>query len=189
MTKTAEISVLLKSERQALKVRVVFFFLLAVALAALWAGWAIFQSFGLSPADGGVLKPFWQRLAFGGFVAGLGVAAAAGMWLYLTLYALQISRHGNRVAIVTMTPAGRREREFPVGDIGESAYYHGRVHHVLSSGRRSSALWVNAPWITLRVRGRRLPFIIDLQAEHIEIGELSVLAEGGVGEWRQDRGA
>jgi len=51
----------------------------------------------------------------------------------------------------------------------------------------SSDLKVNAPWITLRIRGRRLPVIIDLQAEFIEVDKLSELAEGAVGEWLDDQ--
>ncbi len=110
-----------------------FWFLLACAVMALWGGWAIFQIYGLLEGDGGILKPFWQRVAFGGFVARLGLVSAGGMWLYLSLYALHISRDGDLIHIITMTPIGHRNQEFPISDIGESVYYHGRVHHALAS--------------------------------------------------------
>ena len=133
-----------------------------------------------------VLRPLWQRLALGGGVAGLGLAAAGGMWLYIVLYALRIVRSGDRIAITTMTPFGHRDREFAIGELGESAYFHGRVHHTLASGT-TGGIWVNAPWITLRAVGHRFAFVIDLQAETIDIGALSVLAEGAVQDWQDDR--
>ena len=175
---TTEPVIIVESYHQAFKVRVVFWFLLVCGVLALWGGWVIFQTYGLSEADGGILKPFWQRMAFGGFVAGLGLAFAGGMWLYINLYALNISRDGDLIHIITMTPIGHRNREFPISDIGESAYYHGRVNHVPASGA-SGGIWVNAPWITLRARGHRLPFIIDMQAELLETDMLRMLAEGG----------
>jgi len=183
----AEPEVLLENRRQAIKVRLVFWAMLVAAALAAWGGWSIFESYGLSPGDGGVLRPLWQRLALGIFVAGLGFAAAGGMALYLSLYALGIERRGDRVTITTMTAFGRRHREFALCELGESAYHHGRIGHVTPSGG-SAGLWVNAPWITLRAAGRRFPFIIDLQAETINIGALSVLAEGGVQDWQGDTG-
>lgn len=179
--------ILLESHRQAVKVRFVFWASLAVGLLSVWGGWTIFQTFGLSDADGGALKPLWQRLALGGAIACLGVTAAGGMYLYISLYALRLSRIGDRVTLTTMSPFGKRDREYSIHDVGESAYYHGRVRHVLASGALGG-LWVNAPWITLRVVGHRFPFIIDLQADMIDIGGLTVLAEGGVDEWPGEGG-
>ena len=175
----AEPTILLRSYRQARKVRVLFWLFAVIGALALWGGWWIFETYGLSEADGGVLRPLWERLALGGFVAGLGLAAALGMWVYISVYALEISRAGERIGITTMTPFGEREREFPMSEIGKSAYYHGRVRHTLPSGG-IGALWVDAPWITIRVRGHRLPFVADLQAEVIDIAAISILSEGGV---------
>ncbi len=110
--------ILLENHRQALKVRIMFWFLLAVVVLAMWGGWGIFQTFGLAEADGGVLRPLWQRVALGGFVAGVGLVAAGGMWIYIKLYALHISRDGDLILITTMTPFGSRDREYPVSEIG-----------------------------------------------------------------------
>jgi len=181
---TASIT-LLENHWQARKVRIVFWVVLLGAGFAFWGGWTIFQTFGLSPADGGVLKPLWQRVALGGFVGALGAAAAGGMYLYISLYALSIAREGNRVSITTMTPFGSRQHAFELSQLGAAAYYHGRMDRALSSGR---SIWINAPWITLRAAGRRFPFIIDLQAESIDIGALTALAEGAVKDWQADRG-
>jgi len=182
---TAPPAVLLDNRRQARKVRMLFWASLLAAALALWGGWAIAQSYGLSAGDGGVLKPLWQRLLFGGFVAALGLAAAGGMLLYISLYALRIEVGGGTVAIATMTPFGRRRREFATSQVGASAYHHGRMHHAAPAGGQGS-LWVNAPWITLRVAARRFPFVIDLQADAIDTDRLAVLARGGVTDWQRD---
>ena len=167
-------TVILENYRQAFKVRLVFWFLLACGVAALWGGWVIFQTYGLSQADGGVLRPLWQRAAFGGFVASLGLVFAGGMWLYISVYALHISRVGKQVHITTMTPFGSRKRQFQVSDIGQSAYYHGRVPPLPGSST-AAGIWVNAPWMTLRARGHRLPFVIDMQAELLDLNVLDDL--------------
>jgi hypothetical protein len=135
-----------------------------------------------------MLRPLWQRLLFGGFVGALGLAAAGGMALYISLYALRIEVRGEMVAIATMTPFGRRQREFALSLFGESAYHHGRLHHAGPVAGGREALWVNAPWMTLRVAGRRLPFVIDLQAEEIDAARLARLAQGGVSDWLRDAG-
>jgi hypothetical protein len=181
---TAPPSLLLDNRRQARKVRIVFWASVAAAAFALWSAWGIAETYGLAAGDGGVLRPLWQRLLFGGIVAALGLAAAGGMLLYISLYVLRIELRGDTVAIATMTPFGRRKREFARSELGGSAYHHGRMHHRSAAGERGG-LWVNAPWITLRVAGRQLPFIIDLQADEIDAGRLARLAKGGVQEWRQ----
>lgn len=177
MNSTQESIILMDSRSQALKIRILFWVLLIVGALALWGGWAIFQNYGLSEADGGVLKPLWQRLAFGGFIASLGLAAAGSMWLYTTLYVLRIIRSGDQVTITTMTSFGGRDRVFRLDELGEGAYYKGQIQHVLESGA-SGGIWVNAPWITLRAVGHRFPFIVDIQAEVIDIDAISVLAAG-----------
>ena len=181
---TEKIKTLLESYHQAMKVRVVFWVLLIAAGFAVWGGLAILQTWGLSQADGGVLKPLWQRILFGGFVGGFGLACVAGMWIYLNLYALRITRQGDVITLTTMTPIGEKIREFFVGDVGESAYYHGQVRHVGTSSitgtNYMASLWVNAPWITLRVRGYRLPFILDVQAETIKTNSINRLAKGDI---------
>ena len=146
----ADPHILLENHRQATKVRLVFLAAMVVGLLSVWGGWTIFQTFGLSDADGGVLKPLCQRLALCGAITCLGLTAAGGMCLYISLYALRVSRIGDRVTLTTMSPFGKRDREYSIHDVGESAYYHGRVRRVLASGALAG-LWVNAPWITLRV--------------------------------------
>lgn len=154
---------------QAFKGRVLYWGLGLACLGALYGGWAIFNSFGLSPADGGVLRPLGQRLAFGGFVAGLGAVAFVAMHIYAGLYVTRIERSGDLVGVQTMTFTGRQWRTIPAADfdLGE-LYGEGRIF----TPRGPS---VHAPWRTLRVRGRRLPFFLDMQAEHIDEKALAKL--------------
>lgn len=171
-----------RNRRQALKVRLVLWATVPVALAAAWGGWSIFATYGLSPADGGVLRPVWERALFGGGVAALGLVCLAGMALYASLYVLRLDAGDDQVELDTMTFAGRRTRRFAAGDFGGAGYQGGRF-------RPPRGASVNAPWITLKVRGRRLPLIIDLQSDEIDAARLAALAGRAVGDWQDDPGA
>ena len=153
---------LFANQRQALKVRLVLWGALIACAFALYGGWTIFETFGLSPGDGGELRPFAQRLAFGGGVAALGLIFAGGMILYASLYVMHMAREGDRVTIETMSVAGTREQAFDASAFAGGRSYKGQVPIT------PFAPGVNAPWVTLRVAGRRLSFILDVQAEVIE---------------------
>ena len=172
------IEVIFENKWQALKVRVVFWLMIVVALGALWGGWAILLHFGLSEADGGVLRPLWQRLLFGGSIAALGGAAAYGMWIYIHPYVLNISVRGSEIAITTMTPLGRRYKIFEAGHLGEGAYHEGKIYDLDEMNRRHAVPRVDAPWITLKTRDQFWPFIIDAQAETLDFKRIRQLAEG-----------
>src|SRR5688500_7234701 len=75
---------------QLIKVRAVMVASLIGLALCLWCGLDLAQTHGLNEADGGVLAPLPERLALGGFVALLGIAVAAGMWLYGRHYAARI---------------------------------------------------------------------------------------------------
>ena len=77
----ADPTLLFHAGRQALRVRFIMLLSLASAAGALYSGVDLVRYYGLAPADGGVLRPLWQRAALGLFVAGLGVAFLYGMWL------------------------------------------------------------------------------------------------------------
>jgi hypothetical protein len=167
----------------ALKVRIMLWASMLVCIAALYGGWAIFESYGLSAGDGGILRPFGERLAFGMFVAGLGLVFAGGMMVFANIYATYLERGRDKIIIDTLTVwgIGTRRHEIDIAQVGKAAYHEGRTR----SFRGPS---VDAPWISLHTTGRWLPFVLDLQAEIIETGPLSVLAEGAVADWKKDRG-
>ncbi len=128
---------------------------------ALATGWYVGNHFGLSPADGGVLRPLWQRVAFGSALASVGCAFAGGMLLYLRLYIarLRIVERDGEGRTVTLEAA----MAFPGLRVPLSeAELMGTGDH---AGRSSHfrGVSVNAPWTSLRLRGRRLPLILDAQ--------------------------
>ena len=169
--------VVFENKWQALKVRFVFWLLLAAGIGGLWAGWSIILYFGLSEADGGVLRPLWQRLLFGGSLAALGGTVAYGMWIYIHLYVLRMSLQGNKVTLRVMAPFGHSERVFDANDLGEGAYHEGKLFDVDEHNRRHAVPSVDAPWITLKSRGQFWPFILDAKAEVLDIDRIRQLAE------------
>jgi hypothetical protein len=143
--------------RQLLKVRIWMWLSLGLAAAALWWGWDLFQTYGTRPADGGRLASLPVRLAWGGTVAGLGVAFAYGMWLYGGLYVANMVYEEPRdlVHLRTLSFFGNRDRAFPSCDIEGTDFHDGFFW--------AGGVAVNAPWHTLRMRGARWPFIVDGQ--------------------------
>jgi hypothetical protein len=151
------VSVLVENRRQARKVRIVTW---ASALWCIgWLYWAtdLSQTYGLSPGDGGVLRPPLQRWAAAAIVALIGILPFAGMAIYARLYVVRLERERAdlRVTVIGFfTPATRTH---PVTDVGGSRKHRGELR------LRTS---VNAPWMVLRIAGR--PYIIDLQAERVD---------------------
>lgn len=143
--------------RQLWKVRLWMWMSLALAAAALWWGWDLFNSYGTRPADGGTLAPIGVRLAWGGTVAGLGLVFVYGMWLYGGLYVTNMvyDEANDRLHVHTLSFLGSRARTFSAADIGGSSYHGGDFW--------AGGVAVNAPWITVRMRGQRWSFIVDAQ--------------------------
>lgn len=147
--------------RQAWKVRLIQWIAVVVAPAASWSGWLIARTYGLRPADGGVLAPLAVRLAFGGGVAALGAAFVAGMWIYGRCYVMAAAVDETR-GVLDVTLAGllvSSRLEVPLDAVEGSTYHAGRS--------RTGDVTVNAPWVSVRLRGRWLPLIIDTQGELI----------------------
>jgi len=182
---------LFTSHAQAVKVRIVLWVSVLVCAGTLYGGWSLFETYGLNPGDGGVLRPFGERMTLGIFVAALGLIFAGGMMVFASIYATHLAREDDQVIIDTLTPwcVGTWRHELNISEVGESAYHHGRFDRPVSTGMGMPLMQrVDAPWITIRTAGRRLPFIFDLQAKIINIGALSVLSEGAVEDWEADRG-
>lgn len=155
-------TVIFENRRQTLKVRLVMLLLLLPFSAGMmWWGWDLFQTYGLSPGDGGVLRPFSERIIAGGLVGGLGLITGVAMMIYAAHYAVRVLRDGDTVIVETLTPwaLGNWRHAFPVTRVAGSSYYEGRL--------RTYKHNVNAPWLTLRIVGRRIPFMLDAQAETI----------------------
>ena len=145
---------------QALKVRLVFLVVVAAALVMIVAGVNIASYWGLSPADGGVLRPLPQRLAFGGGVIVLALAMVAGMGFYVSRYVVSMRRVGDELYVSTANRFVGQGRKIAVDDVQSLDYRAGKTI--------THKAYINAPWRKMRIRGIKLPFIIDMQAEYID---------------------
>ena len=171
--------ILLENRWQALKVRILLWGSVAGCIGALYGAWSLYETYGLNPGDGGVLRPLEERVMAAAIVASLGLAFVGAMLFFASRYAVRIEREGDRVDLVTMSLIGTKVRQYSTADFGGGNYHHGRM----VSGRGHS---VNAPWITLRVKDKRVPFMVDLQAERIDRAALRKLAKGAVNKWQAD---
>ena len=149
---------------QLLKVRAFMLVSLAAALASSWYGWDLFQTFGLRPADGGVLAPLGTRLAWGLSVASLGIIFAAGMWAYGRVYvsAMRFDEAADMLHVRTVGFIGGRDTIYPARDVLGSTYHEGRLDNDEGD---LVGVTVDAPWITLRMAGKSWPLIVDAQGE------------------------
>jgi len=131
---------------------------LGCAVASVWAGITIARSYGLNPADGGVLAPLAVRLAFGIGVSLLGIIFAVGMWIYGKCYVARIEfdEQNEVLYIYTVSFFGRGEHKINASKVLSSQYYEGELDSV------------KAPWRKVRIKGRRLPFIVDEQGVFLE---------------------
>ena len=147
--------------RQGVKVRALSWFLLLVGLACLWWGYHLSQTYGLSPGDGGVLRPLPQRLAWGGFVALFGLICMVGMHIYGRQYIARawVDEQAQRVRFATVRWFGSARFDVPAQDILGSSYQRGRLE--------TPSHTVDAPFHFIRLRGRRLPFILDGQGRFL----------------------
>lgn len=142
---------------QGKKVAGVTLFALFCALGTGLAGWDLWQNFGLAPADGGVLRPAWQRALLGSGVASLGVGFLVAMLVYARCYVVQIWRLDEHTVQVRLRWPGMQLRHT------EQDVVQRRSHAGISHNPRGVS--VQAPWLGVWLRGRRLPLIIDDQGD------------------------
>ena len=140
---------------QLTKVKGMMLFSAACAAGAVYWGWDLFQHYGLSPGDGGVLAPVGQRLAWGLTVAALGLAFPAGMWAFGRRYATRIRYDdaADSLHIGTLEFLASRRHVIPAADVTEAVYHQGEVE---GSG-------VDAPWFMLHFKGGRRSVVVDAQ--------------------------
>lgn len=151
--------------------RVWFLLVLTGALAAWGVGYGVvlLNTFGLRPADGGVLAPLWQRVAWLVVLWALGLSGFVGMLVYARCYVARLAYDdaAGALHVRTVLPPAR---VVPVGEVLGGRHYRGHVDG-LTTG-------VDAPWQTLNVRGRRLPYVIDVQGDVRDPAALGRLLRG-----------
>jgi hypothetical protein len=123
--------------------------------ALIWLGEWLIRTYGLNAAEGGVLKPLAQRILLGGSFVAFGAACIIGILIYLWCYVSRIEADdaGDAFRITVLWPFGWRQRVVGPDDVARASYNIGIFMNV------------DAPWSSLRLRGRRLPFIIDEQGD------------------------
>jgi hypothetical protein len=133
-----------------------------------WVGWDAFQTYGIRPADGGVLAPFHVRVMLGGGLALLGVALAGGILVYTRCYVARIETSSGSGSYRVSVAGFLRSvvMEIQPEELATADYHDGRYRGV------------DAPWYTVRVRGRRLPLIIDAQGEIVNTAAFQRLLAG-----------
>ena len=154
---------------QAAKVRALLWFSLACAAGSVWGGLLLGRTYGLSPAEGGVLAPLPVRLARGIGVASVGLGFLAGMLVYVRCYAARVEADdaGKTLHVSRVGFLGTSVLVVPAERVRGSEYHPGHANY--------GGVAVNAAWDTVRVEGRRLPLIVDAQGDVLDRGRASRL--------------
>jgi hypothetical protein len=122
----------------------------------------------------------WLGIATGdveiaGLLGAFALAFAIGMAFYETIYVrkLWLDEPREEVYIETLALFGRARLLAPLADCCGGAYYDVRVSDE------------KAPWVTLRVRGKRVPFIIDAGGAIRDEQRLRRVLGDCVDEWQE----
>lgn len=157
MSSPAEAVVLVANSHQARKVRWVFWGICLFFVGFAYWGWDLSRTYGLSPGDGGVLKPLGSRLTAAAILLVIGLLPLIGMIAYVRRYVGGIVWRGDEVLVSGVCwPAG--DRAFPLTSFEPGSEYEGRLDTIIHR--------VDAPWMTLSIEGRT--YIVDLQAEKVD---------------------
>lgn len=160
--------VIFENRKQAKKVRWILLGSVIWLAGWLYWAWSLSETYGLSPGDGGVLKPAADRYAVAAITALIGIVPPAGMMLYAKwCYLVRIERQRDAVLLVTFGLL-RESGTLYAPDDFVAAIYH--------EGRWEGRITVHAPWISLYVAGRMLPYIVDMQADFVNRSAITALA-------------
>ncbi len=161
------------------KLKLVYYLVAAASLALMATGVYVFLYWGLAPADGGVLKPFYQRLAFAGVLAALAAAAFYGIHYYRTCYVIGLQRIGDKLRLHTSILPSGQVREFSIGDVEKIAEYQGQTLNSSDPDTNHSGnARLQTPYALMSVKGYPRRFLIDLQGEFVNQTELIKLKAG-----------
>lgn len=150
-----------RSASQGLKVQAVAVFSVLVLLGTTCASYRIATRYGLSPADGGVLRPVWQRWSLALGLLAMAAAFAVGMGVYGARYVDRIE---------WLAPS----RQFRIRTLGWPArtYLVAAGARVQLRSRRdvsvpgeplNHGIRVDAPWLQLQLERPGPCLILDLQ--------------------------
>lgn len=146
--------------------RIVVPFFLLTTSPLLWVGWEVLRHV---ESDQGSLLRMAGRLLLGGGLLATGVAVCLFCAVYGLLYVQRLEIDRDRDEVRITTSGYLRGRSFTVrpADFDSARFHAGYL--------RNGGVTVNAPWSTLRLRGRRLPLILDEAGEFLDPAALERL--------------
>lgn len=152
-------TVLLHNPHRVRRGRLVAFGTAVFAVAFGGLALSLAQTYGLSPGDGGALRPLPERLRVAAIVLTLGLLPLIGMLVYLRRYLLRIVCRTGFVELTAIGVFSPYVLRVSQSQIVRTRYFEGYL--------ALRGLIVHAPWINLHVAGIRLPFIADMQAHRV----------------------
>ena len=161
---------LLENGSRVRRVRLVALFIALFAMAFCCWAVSLAHSYGLSPGDGGVLRPLGERLLVAGIVMLIALVFLAGIVIYLRRYLIRIELLGDQVELTVIGALSPFLITVDRNQILSTRYFHGNFS--------ARGLVVRAPWITLKVAGWPIPFVADMQALHVREQAILRLASG-----------
>lgn len=143
--------------RRVWRVRVLLWLSLAFAVWFVLWGVDLYNTYGLRPADGGVLASPGVRIAWLVVMSLIGLACLGGMWFYVRVYvaALWFDEAADRVAIHTAGWWQGARIVVPRAEVRGAKFHDGHLDTIKHR--------VRAPWYTMRVDGYPRAFIVDAQ--------------------------
>jgi hypothetical protein len=159
--------VLFENRRQARKIRWLTISFALWCLAWLYWAWVAFESHGVAPAEGGTLQNFSERLGVAMLIALGGILPLSGMAFYSSLYVTRIERADDSIMLTVLGAIRPAQHLYAISDL---------VPGTSDASRFDGRMPVNAPWLTLRVTDRKMPFVVDLQAEQADIAAIAGLS-------------
>jgi hypothetical protein len=148
-----------RAGRQLTKLRIISPLCLLCGAGLLWVGWSTLHTYGIHPSEGGVLAPLYLRLLLGGFLGALGAFILLGFVAYMQfcyVSRVDVLEGEDRVRTVVAGIVAPWAFEVSGQDLRPVSYHPG-----IYAGRISGA----APYLTVHLKSRRLPLIVDLQGE------------------------
>ncbi len=150
---------LLENGSRVRRVRLVALFIALFAMAFCCWAVSLAHSYGLSPGDGGVLRPIGERLLVAGIVMLIALVFLTGIVIYLRRYLIRIELRGDQVEFTVIGVLSPFVITVDRNQILSARYFHGNFS--------ARGLVVRAPWISLKVACWSIPFIADMQALHV----------------------
>ena len=175
----------MKNAGRSIRMELMAYVGIAAAIGSIWWGAGLLETYGMRPGDGGVLRPFEERLLVAGITAGCGLAFGLGLLIYQSLYVVGLVLEGDRFDVHTKVGFLNIIRTYKITDVAKSSYRHNAEVNFGSTGRDLPREYA----MTVRISGRWLPYILDLNAKFIDRHALFKIAPDAVRLWNSDPSA